>query len=104
MLDLDHPLTPHIFAAARAEGRVIVSARAITVAARPERIRLRDECRPAFEELRRLARDHFADRPEIPPAINDFERAISELAGLAGVPDELAPTRSRCPACGIRLA
>jgi hypothetical protein len=103
MLDLNHPMSDHVFAAARAMGAVIYAARAMTVAARHRRVRLRDSCASAFEELRRLSRDHFADRRAIPAAIDDLERALSELAGLPGVPYDGQPAKYKCPACGEDL-
>ena len=65
MLDLDHPMTKHVFAAARAEDTILQNAKRVTVSVRRDRLRVRDGCAPAFAELRRLARDHFADRPAI---------------------------------------
>jgi hypothetical protein len=102
MLDLSHPMSRHIFAAARAEDAVLITARAMTVASRWERLRLREGCAPAFEELRRLSRDHFADRRAIPPAIDGLERALSQLAMLR-VPDDGPLAEYKCPACGADL-
>lgn len=103
MLDLDHPMTKHVFAAARAEDTVLMAARHMTVAGRRERAGLRDSCAAAFAELRRLALDHFADCPAIPPAIDELERSLAELASLPGVPEDGPPAEYRCPACGAAL-
>lgn len=103
MLDLDHPMSQHIFAAARAESAILVAARYMTVAARGERIRLRDGCAPAFTELRRLSHDHFADRRRISSAIDHLEQALAELAGLPGVPDDGPSAKYKCPACDADL-
>ena len=103
MLDLEHPMTKHIFAAARAEDTVFMAGRDMTVAGRRERIRLRDGCTAAFAELRRLARDHFADRPAIPSAIDELERSLEELVSLPGVPEDGSPAEYKCPACGAAL-
>ena len=103
MLDPDHPMTPHVIAAARAEQAIFLAARRMTSVNRQERARLRDGCTTAFTELRRLSRGHFADRPGIPLAIDDLERALSELATQAGVP-ELGPSaENKCPACAATL-
>jgi hypothetical protein len=75
----------------------------MTVASRRERLRLREGCAPAFEELRRLSRDPFADRRAIPPAIDGLERALCELAVLPGVPDDGPLAEYKCPACGADL-
>jgi hypothetical protein len=104
MLYLDHPMTKHVFAAARAEDAVLMAARHMTVAARQERQRLQDGCAPAFAELRRLSRDHFADCPAIPPAIDELEQAIARLAELPGVPEQAPPAEYKCPACAAALA
>jgi hypothetical protein len=100
MLDLDHPLTPHIFAASRALSAIGNAGHKITISARRERLRLRDQCADAFAELRRLSREHFADCPEIPPAIDELEQALSSLAELPGVPDDGPPAEDFCPVCG----
>lgn len=103
MLDLNHPLTKHVFAACWAEGAILQNAKLITRSGRRDRLRVRDECAPAFAELRRLARDQFAGRPAIPPAIDELERALSQLADLPGVPEEGQPAEYTCPACGAAL-
>jgi hypothetical protein len=103
MIDQHHPMSEHIFAAARAEDAVLIAARNMTVAARRARVRLRDGCAPAFVELRRLSCDYFADHRAIPPAIDELERALTELAGLPGVPDDGPSAEYKCPACGAEL-
>jgi hypothetical protein len=102
LADLNSPMSKAIFAAARAEDAVLLAARNMTVAGSVERARLRDGCSPAFAEMRRLARDHFADRPAIPSAIDALERAVAELAALP-VPEAVPPARFQCPACRSRL-
>lgn len=107
MLDLDHPMSQHIFAAARVEDTILDAAKMMTMAARQDRVRLQDGCAPALEALRQLARDQFADRPAIPLAIDSLERAIIRLASLPGVPEQGPPAGYKCPACGaaaLRLA
>jgi hypothetical protein len=103
MLDLDHPMSEHVFAAARAESAIVIAARRMTVASRQERLRLRDSCGSAFDELRRLARDHFSDRTAIPAEIDALERAVAGLAALPGVREEGPRAEEICPACGDRL-
>ena len=103
MLDLEHPMTKHIFAAAYAEGAILQDAKRITVSARRDRVRVRDACASSLTELRRLARDHFADRPGIPRAIDALEQSLADLAALPGVPEEGLPAEFICPACGGQL-
>ena len=99
--DLDHPVAKLILAASRALDAVLIAARQMTVVCRAERRRLRDSCDPTFAELRRLAREHFADRAAIPPAIDELERSVGELAeaGAGRVPEDGPPARFRSPAC-----
>lgn len=101
--DLDSPGSQRILAAAHALGTIHTAAKSMTVAPRRERIRLRDGCTSAFETLRRLACSHFTDRPAIPPAINELEKALSELADLSGLPDDGPLAQFECPACGNAL-
>lgn len=103
MLDLDHPSSRFVFAAAQAVWAIHAAAKSMTVAPRRERLRLRDGSGPAFVELRRLARGHFADRPAIPPAIDDLERALSDLANRPGPPADGPLAQFDCPACGDAL-
>lgn len=103
MLDLKHPLTKHIFAAGGTEGAIVQQAKLITRSARRDRLRVRDGCASGLAELRRLAREHFADRPAIPPAIDELERALARLADLPGVPEEGPPAEYTCPSCGAAL-
>lgn len=103
MLDLNHPMTEHIFAAARAEDTILIAARHMTVATREERMTWRDNCASAFAELRRLSRDHFADSSAIPPAIDSLERSLTELAELPGIPEQGPPAEFKCPFCGAIL-
>lgn len=100
MLDLDHPLTQHIFAASRAITVIMRAGHKMTVSARRERRRLRAECNDALTELRQLSRDHFADRLGIAPIIDDLEHALDRLAELSGVPDDGPPADDFCPVCG----
>jgi hypothetical protein len=99
--DLDDPVAKLILAASRALDAVLIAAREMTVACRKERRRLRAGCDPTFAELRQLAREHFAGRAAIPPAINELERLVGELAevGAGRVPEDGPAARFRCPAC-----
>lgn len=96
-------MTEQIFAAAGVEDRILMAARQMSIVSRRERIRLRDQCTPAFAKLRRLAREHFPNHPAIPPAIDELERSLGELALLPGVPDDGLPADRICPACGSVL-
>jgi hypothetical protein len=103
MIDLNALFSKHIIAAARAHDVILGAARSMTVAPRHERVRLRDGCREAVDEMRRLARDYFDDRLEIPPAIDALERSPAELAALPVPADDGPPAETICPACGSAL-
>ncbi len=103
MLDPDHPMSKYISAAAYADGDILENAKRITRSARQDRLQVRDGCIPAFAELRRLARDHFADQPAILPAIDELEQALGRLVDLPGVPEKGSPAEHTCPACGTAL-
>jgi hypothetical protein len=99
VLDLDHPMSQHIFAAARPEDAILMAARHMTAASREDRARLQAGCAPAFAELRRLSRDHFADCTAIPAAINGLEQALAQLAA-SGTVATGPRAEFKCPDCG----
>lgn len=103
MLDLDHPMTKHIFAAARAHDAVLFAAKKMTIAGQQDRLSLKDSCQAPLAQLRQLAKEHFSDRPSILLAIDEFERAVAELASLPCVPAYEALAHEDCPACGSAL-
>jgi hypothetical protein len=102
VLNLDHPMTQHIFAASRAEYAILMAARHMTAASREERARLQARCAPAFAELRRLSRDHFADCKAIPAAIDGLEQAIAQLVA-SGTVATGPRAEFKCPDCGGEL-
>jgi len=103
MLDLDHPLTPHIFAASRAEDAILMAAKRMTLAASEEKLRLRDRCDDALRELRQIARKHFKDRDQIPPAIDALEAALDQLSQLPGNDGSPSAVAGNCPNCGTPI-
>ena len=50
-----------------------------------------------------MSREQFAERPDIPPAIDQLEQALAQLANLPGVPETGPPSEYECPACGAAL-
>jgi hypothetical protein len=96
MLDQGQPISTHVFAAARAEERVLAATRRMTTASREVRIRLQELCVVSFAELRHLHREHFAERSAIPAAIDALEQAIAGLAAAHVLQDR---TSNHCPVC-----
>src|SRR5262245_62122107 len=101
MLDLDHPQTPHVFAASRQLDLILDYLKRITYAASKERPHLLEIIRPCFAALRWLQAERFADEPHIAPGIDELERAAERLArlgdGRAEWPAGELPTA--CPRC-----
>jgi hypothetical protein len=102
MLDLDHPQTPHVFAASRQLNLILDYLRRITYADNPGRLRMLEIIRPCFAALRWVQTQRFAGEPHIAAGIDELERAAERLAQLGdgradGVADDMPP--SRCPVC-----
>lgn len=100
MLDLDHPQTSHIFAAARQMDLILSCATRMSVAGGRQRTRLLDIARPAFAALRWLNSHQFQNSPVILDSINELERALERLAALATEPERGDLV---CPVCGRAL-
>jgi hypothetical protein len=106
MLDLDHPQSAHVFAAAKQLDMVRDAARRMTREDARRRIQLLEIVRPCFAALRWLQAQHFADQPALATMVDELAREVEKLAHLADGADEAAAgdgPRARCPACGARL-
>jgi len=105
MLDLDHPLTPHVFAASRQLDLIQDYCNRISYADSKGRLDMLAIIRPCFVALRWLQARHFADRPHIAARIDELERKVERLAllggGKASWPGGELP--SKCPVCGKAL-
>src|SRR4051812_13473369 len=100
MLDLDHPRTPHVFAAAKQEDLILDYCKLITLSDPASRRFMVEVARPAFAALRWLAATRFADEPHILDGIAALERQVERLAELPlRDPDHRAGPASRCPVC-----
>jgi len=102
MLDLDHPQTPHVFAASRQLDLILEYLKRITYAASPGRLQMLEIIRPCFAALRWLQAQRFADEPHIAAGIDELERAAERLAQLGDgraewSADDMPP--SKCPVC-----
>lgn len=105
MLDLDHPQTPHVFAAARQLDLILDYCKRISYADSKERLFMLEIIRPCFAALRWLQTQRFADEPQIAASINELKRQVQALAQLGtGKAKQVGgdlPTK--CPVCGERL-
>ncbi len=80
MLDLNHPQTEHIFAAARLEDAVLDAAKRIISAQPSERQELLARCEPSLGRMRVLNSEHFGASPSIASAIDELHGALRVLA------------------------
>ncbi len=83
MLDLKHPQTQHIFAAARLEDAVLEAAKGILAADPSERERLLKQCEQRLDGMRTLNAEHFRNSPSIASAIDELQAALRILAESA---------------------
>lgn len=106
MLDLDHPMTTHIFRAAGLLGGLKVVAQRMTVSPSSVRAEWLAKCLPHFEKLRTLARTHFARKaPFILAAVDEYEVALEALAALGDgrITVDRRDGEGPCPACGTTI-
>ncbi len=106
MLDLDHPMADHIFHAARLMDRAMGCGQRMSVSPSADRQTLFLDCGSVFAEMRTLAADHFPDeRPFLLAAINEFEAALRDLAGLreGRITEDRRDGRGTCPVCGTGI-
>ena len=101
MLDLDHPMTPHIFAASGLIDAIIERARRMTVCPSIMRVDLYQQCQLCVEELRQLNHQHFQSKPAIDAALTDLSLGLGIIAGLGNVSivEDHSDGEGNCPAC-----
>jgi hypothetical protein len=105
MLDLDHPMTKHIFAASRMEDLLMVSAQRMTLLPSRERVLLLVDCLPVLDELRRLNDEHFEASLFIRKAIDEAQAALKDIAHLndGNIVEDKTDGEGNCPACGTPI-
>lgn len=105
MLDLDHPQTPHVFAASRQLDLILDYCKRISYAESKGRLSMLEIIRPCFAALRWLQTQRFADIPQIAGSIDELERQVEALAQLGARRATWVSGRlpSTCPVCGERL-
>jgi hypothetical protein len=106
MLDLDHPMTQHVFRASSLMDGVIIRGQRMSVSPSAVRAELLSECLPLFAEMRELAHAQFGKRTAfIAVAIDEFEVAILRLAALGSgrVTDDRRDGTGTCPLCSTEI-
>ena len=79
MLDLNHPQTEHIFAAARLEDAVLDGAKRIITSQPSEREELLGWCEQKLDMMRTLNAEHFRSSPSIASTIDELHSALRAL-------------------------
>jgi hypothetical protein len=105
MLDLDHPQTPHVFAASRQLDLIGDYCKRISYADSKGRLDMLKIIRPCFAALRWLQAQRFADEPHIAAGIDELESQADRLARLGdGKADWIGgDLPAKCPVCGESL-
>jgi hypothetical protein len=83
MLDLNHPQTEYIFAAARLEDAALECAKRIVSAPPSERLPVLTLCERSVDTMRKLNSEHFGSSASIASAIDELQAAIRRLAASA---------------------
>jgi hypothetical protein len=105
MLDLDHPMTKHIFAASGMEDFLLVSAQRMTLLPSKERLSLLENCLVVLDNMRRLNNKHFEASSSIANAIDEVQGALEHIAHLNGgsIEEDKTDGEGPCAACGTPI-
>ena len=106
MLDLNHPMTKHIFRASGLLDGLLMAGQRMSVSPSPDRAELLGKCLPRLDELRELARAEFPSRAAfIAVAIDEFETGLRTLAQLGGgqIAEDRRDGSGDCPVCGTAV-
>lgn len=105
MLDLNHPMTGHIFRASGLMDAAMRIGQEMTVAPSLPRRELLARALPIFREMRELNRQHFRDSPFIAGAIDEYEEGLRTLADLGDgrILEDRRDGERDCPYCGAAI-
>ena len=106
MLNLDHPMTQHVFRASGLMDGVMVRGQRMSVSPSAVRAGLLAECLPLLAEMRELALTQFGKRAAfIAVAVDEYEATIRTLAGLNGgrIAENRRDGTGSCPVCGTAV-
>lgn len=106
MLNLNHPMTQHIFRASGLLDGLLMAGQRMSVSPSSVRAELLLKCASRLDELRELARTHFSARASfIVGVIDDFECGLRKLAELGGgqITEDHRDGTGNCPVCGTAI-
>lgn len=104
MLDLQHPKTPHVFAASRQLDLILDYAKCISSSDSDERRFMVQVVAPAFAALRWLNAAQFGNSMSIASAIDNLQHDLQTLADKAGPLSAESTERKTCPVCSHSLS
>jgi hypothetical protein len=105
VLDLNHPKTPHVFAAARQLDLILGYLKKISYSDSRGRFFMMEVIRPCFAALRWLNTNRFEQSPKIAANIDALEERAERLSQLGeGKLVQTGPEPpARCPVCDTPL-
>jgi hypothetical protein len=106
MLNPYHEMAQYVFRASALMDGVMKRGQEMSVAPSVVRAELLAECLPMFGVMRELAHAKFSEKaPFICAAVDEYESAIVDLAGLGGgrIIEDRRDGEGRCPACNTPI-
>lgn len=102
MLNLDHPMTKHIFTASGMEDFLLASSQRMTLLPSEQRVLLLADCLVVLDKMRRLNEEHFEASQFIVDAINEAQEALEQIAHLnaGNVVEDKTSGKGDCAVCG----
>jgi hypothetical protein len=101
MLDLNHPMTKHIFRAAALEDQLMENAKRMTLLPSEARLRLLADCQTLLDEMYRLSKEHFSNHLSIAPIIREFRSVLEQIAHAreGQIDTDHSDGEGPCPVC-----
>ena len=103
MLDLEHPRTPHVFAASRQLGLILDYAKRITGSDTNGRRFMVQVVASSFEALRWLNTTKFNNSAKIASAIDDLQHNLQTLSDKPATESAFITKRKTCVVCNHPL-
>jgi hypothetical protein len=106
MLDLNHPMSKHVFRASGLLDGLLMAGQRMSVSPSPVRAELLGKCLPRLDELRELARAQFPSQATyIAVAVDELEAGLRTLAGLGNgqIVEDRRDGSGNCPVCGTAI-
>jgi hypothetical protein len=105
MLNLDHPHSKHVFAAARLEDAVLDLAKLMTLVPSTRRRELLEECQQTLGKMRTLNSEHFESSVFISAAISELDESLAQMAELknGSIIEDRSAGEGCCAACGAKI-